>query len=1171
MKRWIVAAFTGLAMIVSGCGRVKERVPGPTVAPDEAGAPPIITEAPSLKLPLTNDGSWKVSASSVERPEFGPEKAVDGDFSTRWSSQFENAQWWQVDFGQLELLNAISIFWEDAYARMFYIELSQDGQTWQTIYSERSGSGGTSMVRFSPQPARYVRVYCDVRATPFGFSFFEVQFNCTESPEITVTASSGSGEYAPRYALDGNSRTRWSSEFRDGEWWQAEFRTPRTLSGMKILWETAFAEKYAVQTSDDGRNWKTIYNVAEGDGQTDILFWAPVTTRFVRLHCIQRGTGWGNSIWEITIFDKPASACAQSAAEGYGPERAVDGNEETAWRSEGVRDEWWAVELPDSFDLGGIELTWGPRYATEYDVEVSSDGQTWDKMYREEFGNGGRDYIFFPSRRARWVRIVCRRSADERGFELAHLELKSGEEQVTPLRAYQAAARNAPRGRYPMWLRREQEFWTVVGLPDDDQESLIGETGTVEPFKGGFSVQPFVVLGTQIVTWADVKVSQRLEDDYLPLPSVQWKGSGWKLEISAVTVGEPGAAHTAVRYRLSNTTARPVRARLVLAVRPIQLNPIWQHGGLSRIDEAEYVAEGAMPRLRINNRAGLLLATRPDKVGVSPLSNGDVTDFLDRGMLPDITLARDTDGKVGAGLEYRLDVEPSAYKDVVVLLPLHSSADVSEVWGQTPEVAFESAWSEARSKWTDLLHLGKIEIPEKRLTQVLKSNLAYILINHDSPWLKPGSRNYNHGWMRDGALTGEAMLRLGRADLVKSFILNFHRFVNDEGWVPFMIMEDGRPCGFNPNKDGGEGHEFDSQGQFVFIVRRYYDFTKDQDTLRAVYPSIVRALKYGRAIRKMRMADKYRDTEYWGILPHSNSHEGYFPAKHSYWDDFWMLRGLKDGAWLAEALGRSEDAAWMREEEQDLRRCLLISIDKVVQRGGLNYVPGCVELSDEDPTSTSIAVITCDEGAWLPSNLLYRTFDRYQSRIEKRYRGVPDSFTPYEARNAEVFARLGQRERALALIRYLANDSTRPRAWNHLAEVVHADYRAASYIGDMPHTWVGSDLINAMISLFVYEDRDSLVLGAGLDPAWASEGITVADLPTAFGAVAYRVARDGDHIEAEVTGTAAPPKGFVWALPDAWREGSFALNGEPVSLEGGNIRFSRLPAQITVTLPAPVK
>ncbi len=1158
---FVVYVFVSACTCLVGCKR-KVEIKKPVGQKSDLASVVVEEEGPALTR-LEDDGSWIATASSVEKG-LTPDLAMDQDMSTRWSSEFSNDQWWQVDFGQIQTLCNIVVHWEDAFAAAYKVLVSSDGETWDTILDEQKGRAGARLLQFDARPARFVRIECERRGTEWGFSIFEVDFNVPAPPRMKTTASSGTGDYAPLFAVDGDMGTRWSSNFGDSEWWQVEFEKSRTLTGMKISWETAFTEKYEIAVSDDGKKWRTIYVVDEGDGQTDILFFAPVQTRFLRIVCNQRGTGWGNSIWEIEFFGDGMAiqASASSSASGRGPELAVDGLPNTSWESAGNGEQWLAIQLPQEMHIGGVELLWGAKYAVSYDVEWSDDGETWTRAFHESFGNGEKDYVFFSGVKAQHLRIFCRTSSAGDGYELARVELKSGEEQATPLREYQARARDAEKGRYPMWLTRQQEFWTVVGLPEDSQESLLGETGTFEPFKGAFSVQPFVLVNNDIVSWANVELSQSLVKNYLPLPSVDWTAKDWSMNIAALSFGRPGAAFTAVRYRLSNSGDAPIQGSLVLAVRPIQLNPVWQHGGMSRIEFAECFANAEPPMVRMNGRTGLLLPTAPARMGVSSLGEGEINDYLNQGRFPEIARAMDSEGKIGVAVQYDLLVPAGEARDVVVIYPLHEGFEVSPAWQADPSDAFEKKLGESVAAWEKLLDDVVIDIPEARLIQTMKSNLGYVLINRDAPWYKPGSRNYNHSWMRDGALTGVAALRMGKSDTVKAFIENFSQFVNDDGWVPYIIMENGQPIGYNPNKDGGEGHEFDSQGQFVFIVRQYYDFTQDDSLVRSVYPAVLRALEYGREIRRRRLTDQYKDTVYWGILPPSNSHEGYFPAKHSYWDDFWMLRGLKDGAYLAEQMGDPEAAAWIRAEEKELRECLLSSIMAVIKRDNIAYIPGCAELGDEDPTSTSIAIMACDETDYLPQPYLAQTFDRYQDRISKRHAGTADTFTPYEARNADVFIRVGQRDRALAMFRHFMKDSMRPHNWNHMAEVVHATPRAPSYIGDMPHTWVGSDYINAVRSIFSYVHDDALVLAAGIDPAWLDTGVTVENLPTQFGRIAYRMKRADEGYVFMAAGDVNPPNGFVLPVPQELRSLQVTVNGVPSETDNGLLRFTRLPAHI---------
>jgi hypothetical protein len=62
---------------------------------------------------------------------------------------------------------------------------------------------------------------------------------------------------------------------------------------------------------------------------------------------------------------------------------------------------------------------------------------------------------------------------------------------------------------------------------------------------------------------------------------------------------------------------------------------------------------------------------------------------------------------------------------------------------------------------------------------------------------------------------------------------------------------------------------------------------------------------------------------------------------------------------------------------------------------------------------------------------------------------------------------------------------------------------SAKFIGDLPHTWVGSDCVRSGLDLFAYErgGDSSLVIAAGALVEWMREGavVSVRKLSTAYG------------------------------------------------------------------------
>jgi hypothetical protein len=106
--------------------------------------------------------------------EFVAEHAVDGEITTRWGSAFGDPQWLAVDLGAAAPLGRVRITWEDAYAKDYELQVSNDGSNWTTVRRVTDGKGGIDEQEVSAT-ARYVRLLGTRRATPYGYSIWELQ------------------------------------------------------------------------------------------------------------------------------------------------------------------------------------------------------------------------------------------------------------------------------------------------------------------------------------------------------------------------------------------------------------------------------------------------------------------------------------------------------------------------------------------------------------------------------------------------------------------------------------------------------------------------------------------------------------------------------------------------------------------------------------------------------------------------------------------------------------------------------------------------------------------------------------------------------------------------------------------------------------------------------------
>jgi hypothetical protein len=294
---------------------------------------------------------------------------------------------------------------------------------------------------------------------------------------------------------------------------------------------------------------------------------------------------------------------------------------------------------------------------------------------------------------------------------------------------------------------------------------------------------------------------------------------------------------------------------------------------------------------------------------------------------------------------------------------------------------------------------------------------------------------------------------------------------------------------------------------------------------------------------------------------------------HSYWDDFWGLRGYRDAALLAGALGKGQDAAGLRGQGDQFQRELFASLRLSAAEHKVGYLPGAAELGDFDATSTTIALSPGGLGEALQEgltrDLLLGTFERYWRQFSARRDGTLawNDYTPYELRNVAAFVRLGWRARAHELLDFFLRDR-RPLAWNGWAEVVGRDAREPRFVGDMPHGWISSDFIRSALDLFAFEREadHALVLGAGIPRAWlAGRGVGVRGLRTPYGSLGYRMRDEKARLRIEVNaGLAMPAGGLVIRAFDAHKPGRTTINGRRAQWSAGELRIRALPATVLI-------
>jgi hypothetical protein len=893
---------------------------------------------------------------------------------------------------------------------------------------------------------------------------------------------------------------------------------------------------------------------------------------------ITAGSGGQGTVWlddlELRSLPPPGQAVApvaraSSYLPGHFPALAVDTLAATLWEArEDDSHPWIVLDLRGERELGGVVIDWEKgRRSRRYVLEASQDGRRWTRL--REMRSGGerlRDYLRLPETDARLLRLRLLDPAGSGRRAIESIRVMPLAWGATPESFFEAVARDARRGDYPRSLRGEQTYWTVVGVDGDTQEALMGEDGAIEVGKKGFSVEPFLFTEGQFWTWADVTAEASLEGGHLPIPRVVWSGAPVELEVIAFATGPREASSVVARYRLANRSGRRQRGTFYLALRPFQVNPPSQTlntpGGTSPIHEMW--REGRL--VRVDGDRGVIALTEPSGFGVTAFDQGNIVESLRRDQLPGVQRVDDPVGFASGALAYPFELAPGTSRELSLLLPLHRIPLPLPV-PPDPARWVSAELAKSRQEWERALGPLQISLPASAagVTEDLRAQLAYVLVNRDRVAFQPGSRSYERSWIRDGALTGAALLRMGRPEVVRDFIEWFAPYQYDDGKVPCCV----------DHRGADPVPEHDSSGELIFVVAEYVRHTSDRGFARRMWPHVRRAAGYLDSLRQLRRTAAYRapgKQEFFGLLPPSISHEGYSAKPmHSYWDDLFALRGFRDAAWLARALGlKAETARWGRVRDE-FARDLRASVTAAMAKHRIDYVPGCADLGDFDATSTTIALDPVQAGAALPPAAVTATFERYWKNVVARRDGAEkwEALTPYEIRNVGAFVRLGWRERANQLLDWFRS-MRRPPGFRHWAEVVSSDPRQVRFLGDMPHTWVGSDYIRAVLDMLAWEREsdDALVVGAGVPRAWVEgEGLAVRSLSTRWGSLDLAMKRAGSGLEVGVGGDLKVPRGgIVLAPPGVTPRSRATVNGvrAPVTA-AGQVVVRTLPARVQIS------
>jgi hypothetical protein len=688
-----------------------------------------------------------------------------------------------------------------------------------------------------------------------------------------------------------------------------------------------------------------------------------------------------------------------------------------------------------------------------------------------------------------------------------------------------------PRGHLPLLTNVTGRNWTMVGNVGSTREAIVDPRGLVTPWFDGWSLDWWIGAEDR---WhypsREAGVRQQLVGN-APVVETLMRVPGGDAVQRVYAV--PGAEELVI-VEIENRT--PVPFAVALAVRPY--NP----EGLAIVERIRMVDHA----VTVDGRPALLFPKQPARMAGSTFHDGDCARMVEAGEAG-TTLADPL--RCDVGLAQAAFIFPLPHSAVLrVAVPMAASRRTRRK-GLTrrrverlPELPSALPTSDAVVRgWGAQADRGmRLELPEGRLADAVDANRRYMLLFHDGHEVVPGPYTYHRFWFRDAAYMLAAMDRYGFHAEAAEVIEHFPDRIKSDGFF------------------FSQRQEWDANGAALFAMAEHWRLTRDTDCIDM--ESVAAAVQW--IERKRSSKPRRPDAALRGLMPASISAEHLGPFDYYYWDSFWSLRGLIDGAVLLRAEGMDEAAAQADGWATSFRSALTASLSEVAARLGTAAIPAGPRRRIDPGVIGSL--VACSPLGLLEADdpAVVATLDVARSRFamgDAFFQGISHTGlgTYLTLQLAFVELAAGDR-RALDRLSWLLEAATPTFTW---PEAIHPQL-GTGCMGDGHHGWAAADFLSFVRMLLVREVGESeLAMCSMLPDAWLGQGIEVHDAPTHFGTLSFAVRWHADRpallweltphpdIAPGTVRLAAPGLDPTWSTTDLRGETLLAPVEPPVSFQ----------------------
>lgn len=643
-----------------------------------------------------------------------------------------------------------------------------------------------------------------------------------------------------------------------------------------------------------------------------------------------------------------------------------------------------------------------------------------------------------------------------------------------------------PRGHLPFLSNVTGRNWTMIGNLGSAREAVVDPRGLVSTWPDSWSLDWWIGAEDR---WhlpsESANVRQSLIGDS-PVIETRMRVPGGDIIHRAYAVQATAAdgGEELVIVEIENDSAVPVA--LALAVRP------YNGEGLSVIERIGLHGT----TVTVDGRVAMLLPREPNEVAASTFHDGDSAAKVFAG---ETSTTFPDDLHDDAGMAQAAFIFPLTHRTTFrVALPIDAAprtrlgARARRRVQRAPRFpkAIPSA-EQVANGWRAQTDRGmRLVLPDERLQSAIDANRRYLLLFHDGEDITPGPRTYHRFWFRDAAYLLAALDRYGFHTEAAEVLATFPGRQRKDGFFFSQRLE------------------WDANGAALWALGLHWDLTRDRALLEASVPAIAGGVQW---IDRKRRSTRRDDPALRGLLPAGISAEHLGPHDFFYWDDFWALGGLRDGARMLRAAGEDEAAdraqAFLESMTADVRSSMAVTAERL----GSAAVPAGPRRRLDAGVIGSLAAVWPLQLLPADDDAMQATLALIQDRFcidDAFYQGISHTgLGTYLTLQVAFVELLAGDRRALDRLEWFLTQATPTWTW---PEAIHPRVPGGC-MGDGHHGWAAAELLSFVRTMLVHETTDGLALASMLPTSWYGQGVEVHDAPTRVGTISFAIRWHGER------------------------------------------------------------